>query len=124
MLRMAPLLRMVPPPKGIPTPSVKRQRQGPIGMYCVHDDAPHDAWEWVWDRFWNVTMHSNGTLPLMLTLDAPLDARCGYSLRMEPPKDGAPQGQTGVKTLPCGRLKKDRNAITYSIQASIAFNIS
>ena len=24
-------------------------------------------------------MHSNGTLPLLLTLDVPLDARCGYS---------------------------------------------
>ena len=27
-----------------------------------------DAWEWVWDRFLSVTMHSNGTLPLPLTL--------------------------------------------------------
>ena len=38
-----------------------------------------DAWEWVWDQFWRVIMHSNGTLPLPLTLGAPLDARCGYS---------------------------------------------
>ena len=38
-------------------------------------DACHDAWEWVWDPFWSVTMHSNGTLPL----DALLDARCGYA---------------------------------------------
>ena len=26
-------------------------------------------------------MHSNGTLLLTLTLDAPLDAQCGYSLK-------------------------------------------
>ena len=29
-----------------------------------------DAWERVWDRFWSVTMHSNGTLPLPLPLTA------------------------------------------------------
>ena len=39
-----------------------------------------DAWEWVWDRFWSVTIHSNGTLPLPLMLDMPLDARCEHSL--------------------------------------------
>ena len=37
-------------------------------------DACHDAWEWIRDQFWSVTMHSN----LTMLLDAPLDARCGY----------------------------------------------
>ena len=39
--------------------------------------APLATWKWVWDPFWSVIMHSNGTLPL----DAPLDARCVYALR-------------------------------------------
>ena len=34
----------------------------------------------IWDQFWRVTMYFNGTLPLPLTLDAPLDARCVYTL--------------------------------------------
>ena len=33
-----------------------------------------DAWEWIWDRFWSVTMYFNGMVPL------PLDARCVYAL--------------------------------------------
>ena len=39
----------------------KRQRQ--LWSFAAY----HDAWEWVWDRFWSVTMYSNGTLPLRLT---------------------------------------------------------
>ena len=38
-----------------------------------------DAWEWIWDPFWSVTMHSNGTLPL----DALLDARCVHTLTLD-----------------------------------------
>ena len=45
-------------------------------------DACHDAWEWVWDRFWSITMHSNGTLPLDVPLAALVDARCGYALKV------------------------------------------
>ena len=39
-----------------------------------------DAWEWVWDRFSSVTMHSNGTYQ---TLDAATDAaaRCVHTLK-------------------------------------------
>ena len=35
----------------------------------------------IWSLHVSVTMHSNGTLPLLLTLplDAPLDDRCGYA---------------------------------------------
>ena len=61
--------------KGITTPSVKRQASS--GSFEVY--TCHDARQWIWDPFWNITMHSNGTLPL----DAPLAARCGYSLRVE-----------------------------------------
>ena len=60
--------------KGINTPSVKRQ------LWSF--DACHDVWEWICYPFWSVTMHSNGTLPLLLSLDVPLDARCGYSLNV------------------------------------------
>ena len=63
-------------PTTVTTPSVKRQ----IGSHWIQCDAHLDAWKWVWDRFLNVTMHSNGTLPLLLMLDAPLAARCGYSI--------------------------------------------
>ena len=31
--------------------------------------ASHDAWEWIWDPFWSITMHSNGTLPWCLGMD-------------------------------------------------------
>ena len=40
--------------------------------------VPLATWEWVWDRFWSGTMHSNGTLPLPL----PLAARCAHTLRL------------------------------------------
>ena len=36
-----------------------------------------DAWEWVRDPFWNVTMHFNGTLPLPLGVFIPL-AKISY----------------------------------------------
>ena len=48
--------------KGANTPSAKRQHK--IGSIWIHGDAPPDIWEWVWDQFWSVTMHSSGTLPL------------------------------------------------------------
>ena len=54
----------------------ERQRQNCNASLWIHCDSPHDAWKWVWDRFWSVTMHSYGSLPL----DVPLDARCGYAL--------------------------------------------
>ena len=40
--------------------------------------APLVTSEWIWDPFWSVTMHSNGTVPL----DPPLDARCVYTLKI------------------------------------------
>ena len=74
--------------KGIPTPSVKHQRQwqrqgehqiGSIGMHC-------DAWKSVPYPFSSITMHSSGPNPtLTLTLPLTLDARCGYTLS---PADG------------------------------------
>ena len=44
---------------------------------------------------WSVTMHSNGTLPLLLPLDAPLDAdaRCVHSLRGRPDTCPPPTAQ-------------------------------
>ena len=47
---------------------------------------PPDAGEWVWDPIFERQverlMYSNGTspLPLLLTLGAPLDTRCVYTL--------------------------------------------
>ena len=73
--------------KGIPTPSVKCQRQwqhqgecqiGSIGRHC-------DTWKSVPHPFSSVTMLSNGpnlTLTLMLPLPLLLDARCGYTLKL------------------------------------------
>ena len=60
--------------KGVNTPSVNRRvkREASDWIHWNHY-VQGDAWEWVWDRFWSITMHSNGTL-----LDAPLDAQCGY----------------------------------------------
>ena len=68
--------------KSMNTPSVKRQRQRQGLIMQVNGDA----WEWVWDRFWSVTMHSNENyLTLRMTLPLPLmlDARCVYSLNLQ-----------------------------------------
>ena len=51
-----------------PSGSVKRE-MGSDWIHFEHDDAAPDAWKWGRGRFWSVTMHSNGTLPLTLTLD-------------------------------------------------------
>ena len=53
----------------------KRQKSCNASLW-IHCAAPHDTWEWAWDRFWSITMHSNGTL----LLDVPVDARCVYTL--------------------------------------------
>ena len=49
----------------------------------IDDDAPRDAWEMgrgsILKRQGERHMEVNGDLPL--TLDAPLDARCGYTLK-------------------------------------------
>ena len=53
-----------------------------IVLYSLHEDlscknsaaavglhwAYGDAWEWIWDRFWSVTMYFNGMVPLPLPL--------------------------------------------------------
>ena len=51
-----------------PSGGVKRE-MGSDWIHCEHDDAAPDAWKWGGGRFWSVTVHSNGTLPLTLTLD-------------------------------------------------------
>ena len=59
-------------------------------LHMMLGNAPHDAWEWVWDRFWSFTMHSNGTLLLDAPLDGPLDAWCVYTLRVADSKGSIP----------------------------------
>ena len=58
------------------------QRQRQIGSHLstwIHCDAHLDAWEWVLDQFWSVTMYSNG--PLLLTL--PLTLILGVFIPLE-----------------------------------------
>ena len=54
-------------------------------LSCEHTERPAaaadqihwvygDAWEWVWDPFWSVTMYFIGMVPL------PFDAWCVYTL--------------------------------------------
>ena len=62
----------------------QRQRQRQIGSHLstwIHCDAHLDAWEWVLDQFWSVTMYSNW--PLLLTLPLPLTLILGGFIPLE-----------------------------------------
>ena len=69
-----------PTGKNMNTPSVWHQRERQIGSHWIHC-VQGDAWEWVRDRFWSVTMYFNGMVPLPPPLT--LDARCVHSLKQK-----------------------------------------
>ena len=69
--------------KSVNTPNVKRSVKMSVRLDLIETiTLPLMLGNWRAGRFWSITVHSNGTLPLLLTLDVPLDARCGYSLKL------------------------------------------